>query len=830
MEEELQESGEPIDFTEIKGIVRRRRWQFLVTFFMAWALVWGASWLLPSTYRSGTLILVEQPSVPEKYVVSNIDSDIQQQLESITQQILSRTRLLRIIDSLGLYAQDRKHKTPDDLVEKMRKDIEIELSHGDDRKLSAFYIYYASRDPKMAQMTTAELANLFITENLEQRQRRSENTTNFLVDQLEQARAKLAAQEAKMRVFKDQHLGELPTQTQSNLQILTGLQSQVQANEDALNHSKQQNAYLESLINQYRSTDQGSKPGESGSSGLAEIDKELEQLKVQLADLTSHYTDKHPDVRKTREQIARTEGRRERMVADMKNRANNPAPEAPQSDSPDNQKSQALLELESQLKANRFEIANRQSEIKDEQAKINQYQARLNLAPVMEQQFADITRDYDQSKADYESLLAKKNQSQMSTNLEKTQQGEHFRMLDPPNLPVKPYKPNRLQLCALGLALGFVLGSGFAFAQEKLSGKIYSEREIKKLVPFEVIAEIPPIESEGTVRQPAERLDRGRGGGGDRRFCPVRVGGNVPVRLRHMYKKFYNLQRNPFEITPDPSFLFPTTRHNEALASLYYGVTAHRGFVVLTGEVGTGKTLILRSLLGLLQRRDVAFALIFNPSLSPLEFMRYIAGDFGLPVAGKAKDELIHGLNNFLLQRHEQRLTSLLVVDEAHHLSAELLEEIRLLTNLETSQQKLLQIVLAGQPELDQKLDSYELRQLKQRIALRCHLEPLSLHETSEYMRRRLQISGAPAARFFPSLRSMSFSITPGEFRGSSTPSARTRCSRATPNKRPRLHKKSLRAWPRICGSPLWPSSREATAEAISRKPAKESRPICCWP
>jgi general secretion pathway protein A len=213
-----------------------------------------------------------------------------------------------------------------------------------------------------------------------------------------------------------------------------------------------------------------------------------------------------------------------------------------------------------------------------------------------------------------------------------------------------------------------------------------------------------------------------------------------------MYKAFYNLRRNPFEITPDPSFLFPTTRHNEALASLYYGVTSHRGFVVLTGEVGTGKTLILRSLLGLLQRRDVAFALIFNPTLSPLEFMRYIAGDFGLPVVGKAKDELIHVLNGFLLQRHQKGLTTILVVDEAHHLSHELLEEIRLLTNLETAQQKLLQIVLAGQPELDMKLDSHDLRQLKQRIALRCHLDPLTQNETKEYMSRRLKIAGAPGA------------------------------------------------------------------------------------
>jgi general secretion pathway protein A len=212
-----------------------------------------------------------------------------------------------------------------------------------------------------------------------------------------------------------------------------------------------------------------------------------------------------------------------------------------------------------------------------------------------------------------------------------------------------------------------------------------------------------------------------------------------------VFKSFYHLHKNPFEITPDPSFLFPTTRHNEALASLYYGVTSHRGFVVLTGEVGTGKTLMLRSLLGIIQRRDVAFALIFNPSLSPLEFIRYIAGDFGLAVTGKAKDEIIHDLNAFLLERHQRGLTTLLAVDEAHLLSPELLEEIRLLTNLETAQKKLLQIILAGQPELDQKLDSFGLRQLKQRIALRCHLEALNLEETRKYVARRLQIAGAPA-------------------------------------------------------------------------------------
>lgn len=212
-----------------------------------------------------------------------------------------------------------------------------------------------------------------------------------------------------------------------------------------------------------------------------------------------------------------------------------------------------------------------------------------------------------------------------------------------------------------------------------------------------------------------------------------------------MYKSFYNLKRNPFEITPDPTFLFPTRKHNEALASLYYGVRRHKGFVVLTGEVGTGKTLLVRCLLRLLKGTNVAYAYVFNPRLSALEFLQYVAGDFGLKTAGKSKSDLLLELGGFLISRHQKKLTTVLVADEAHHLSAEVLEEIRLLTNLETPQEKLLQILLVGQPELDDKLDSVELRQLKQRIALRSSLEPLNEEETAGYVRRRLELAGAPA-------------------------------------------------------------------------------------
>jgi general secretion pathway protein A len=220
-----------------------------------------------------------------------------------------------------------------------------------------------------------------------------------------------------------------------------------------------------------------------------------------------------------------------------------------------------------------------------------------------------------------------------------------------------------------------------------------------------------------------------------------------------MYKPFFHLKRNPFEITPDPSFLFPTRRHNEALAALYYGVRRRKGFVVLTGEVGTGKTLLLRCLLHLLKEsNDVKYAYVFNGRLSPLEFLQYVSGDLGLPAAGKNKSELLLQLAGYVVSRGEKKLTTVLVVDEAHHLSADILEEIRLLTNLETADEKLLQILLVGQPELEEKLDSVELRQLKQRIALRSRLAALDGAETQGYIERRLHLAGSstPEALFPP--------------------------------------------------------------------------------
>lgn len=210
-----------------------------------------------------------------------------------------------------------------------------------------------------------------------------------------------------------------------------------------------------------------------------------------------------------------------------------------------------------------------------------------------------------------------------------------------------------------------------------------------------------------------------------------------------MYRQFYRLNRNPFEVSPDPYFFYPTSRHNEALALLNYGVLRRKGFVVVTGEVGTGKTLLIRCLLDSLTMHKVAFAYINNPILTVQSFLEQVLADLGLPSAARTKNEALTRLNNYLMNRSRENLTTALVVDEAQLLSSELLEEIRLLTNLETTSHKLLQIVLAGQPELDQKLDSHQLRQLKQRVGLRCSLLPLELKEVEGYIYRRLELAGA---------------------------------------------------------------------------------------
>jgi type II secretory pathway predicted ATPase ExeA len=210
-----------------------------------------------------------------------------------------------------------------------------------------------------------------------------------------------------------------------------------------------------------------------------------------------------------------------------------------------------------------------------------------------------------------------------------------------------------------------------------------------------------------------------------------------------MYKKFFGLKENPFNVNPDPRYLFLTPHTQEALACLTYGIETRKGFILLTGEVGTGKTTLINKTLEWLHKERVFTAFVFNPRLSVSQFFDFMMADFGIPCESHQKGQMLLKLNQWLLDRYRAGERAVLVVDEAQNLSPQMLEEIRLLTNLETSTEKLLQIVLAGQPELEHKLNQPELRQLRQRITLRAKTRPLTLEETQGYIEERLRIAGA---------------------------------------------------------------------------------------
>jgi len=216
-----------------------------------------------------------------------------------------------------------------------------------------------------------------------------------------------------------------------------------------------------------------------------------------------------------------------------------------------------------------------------------------------------------------------------------------------------------------------------------------------------------------------------------------------------MYNAFFGFSENPFSLSPDPAFFYRSEQHEEALANLVYGVQARKGFIVLSGEVGTGKTTMLECLRDYLEAQYMDFAFIFNSRINSEQFFEMIAYDLDLPCPRTSKTEVLFALNQLLVEQAQEGRTVVLIVDEAHNLDWDVLEEIRLLGNLENRNGKLLQIILAGQPELDRKLDAPNLRQLKQRIVLRCNLQPFTLRDAMEYMESRLEIAGMAKQEIF---------------------------------------------------------------------------------
>jgi polysaccharide chain length determinant protein (PEP-CTERM system associated) len=494
-EVDTEEKFEPGKYLRV---LQRRHVLFVAVVGAVWLALWGASWLMTPKYKSGTLILVEQPTLPTNYVTPNVTDNLQDRLQTITQQILSRTRLLHIIHKLHLYEGASRSMTDDQKVIAMRKDISVKVE--DDSRtgaITAFHVFYTAPSPELAQKVTGELTNLFINENLRVRQRQSEETTQFLRDQLTTAQAQLAAQDAKVRIFRSAHPGALPSQEASNLQILSGLQSQLLSDENALTTAQQEQVYAQSLLNGYQGESGSIAQNPQKSSALTIMDDRLATLKDKLATLRTRYTDQYPDVQAVKAEIAKTEAlRKELMLSSAKQSAGGKAASQTAANEPGAAGMTApILQLKSQLQASRADVANRERSIANLKERIKEYQDRLNQEPAVEQQLADLTRGYQQSQTNYDNLLKKVQESQMATSMEQMQEGQRFKVLDPPSLPLRPSSPPRLKMSALGIIGGIAFGCLAVFGAEFLDDRLYTGEEIEKLLNVPVISELPEIET-----------------------------------------------------------------------------------------------------------------------------------------------------------------------------------------------------------------------------------------------------------------------------------------------------------------------------------------------
>ena len=496
-------------------IILHRKWWVLGIFAVISAGTAVYSYRLPDIFTSDTLILVDPQKVPESYVRSTVTGDIRNRLGTLSQQILSATRLQKIIDTLNLYPQEKKTLAREDLIGTMRRHISVAVvsDFGGSQDLQAFRVGFSGTNPRLVAQVANELASLFIEENLKAREQQATGTTEFLQNQLQETRKTLEEQESRLRDFKLKHIGEMPEQQTADLQILGQLQSQLQLESDAITRAEQQKSLTDSLIAHTAPVVEmdGSEPpkpmlnADKDGKPTTPAGKPVNQAKAQLAALLARgYTDKHPAVRKLMAQIADEE-------AAAKGTASAPAvvetmPAAPAELADSNSAPSTLKSappvvptnnpiLQSQLRQLDAEIARRRVEQQRISKQIANYQAKLEAIPVREQQIVDLVRDYEISKGHYSQLLSSLQNAETATQLEIRQKGEKFTILDPAQPAERPSSPNRSMINAGGSAVGLGLGLLLALITEFMGMSITTSEQITESTGIPVLEVIPVIQT-----------------------------------------------------------------------------------------------------------------------------------------------------------------------------------------------------------------------------------------------------------------------------------------------------------------------------------------------
>ncbi|MGA7241442.1 MAG: GNVR domain-containing protein [Bryobacteraceae bacterium] len=499
-------------------LIYHRKWLVLGVF----ALIAGGTFFfaqsLPNVYQSETLIMVDPQKVPESYVKSTVTGDIRNRLGTLSQQILSATRLQKIIDTLNLYPEERKTLAREDLITKMRSEISTNIvgDFGGSQDLQAFKITYRGKDPRLVAQVTNQLATLFIDENWKAREQQATGTTEFLENQLQATRKDLEEQEAKLKDFRLKHVGEMPEQETADLQILGQVQAQLQLEGEAVNRAENQKSLYESLMTQSAPVvdtdppdpDPGVQPAAAAAptSGTKPV-TQLSLDKARLDVLLKQYTPAYPDVKRLKKKIEDEEAQiaaTETASAAVAVPVPPPPPMKTADPVPPSRPAEKALStqghfnpiLQSQIRAANADIGKHKAEQERLAKLVASYRSKVDSIPIREQEIASLTRDYEMNKAHYAQLLDRELSAETATQLEIRQKGEKFEVLDTAQPAERPSSPNRKLIDAGGAIAGLGLGLILALATELLGMSITGAQDIVDASSLKVLGVIPVIETQ----------------------------------------------------------------------------------------------------------------------------------------------------------------------------------------------------------------------------------------------------------------------------------------------------------------------------------------------
>jgi len=466
--------GRSYNVEDYKEIFLRRKLYFVIPLVVVLLGACLVAVLTPKKYMASTLVLVTPPRIPAELVRSTVTSGITERLNSISQEIMSRTRLEAVIDELKLFPEESKKMDREALVALMRQNIKVDIPQRASENLGYFAVKYTSKDPVVAAAVANKISSLFIEENLKQREQQAVGTSEFLANELKGTKERLESQGKELADYKRRHLGELPEQRDTNIRLMEQLQQLYQRNEESLRAAQDRQLLIGRQMRDLENP--AVQQGETGSGGRSRgsFETQLDDMKKNLAELQSRYTERHPDVVSLKRKIAEMEKRK-----DAFNINNDPR----------------YRELANNMTATEMEIKRLQDESGKLRSQIGQYRGRIEGATVREQQMSSLVQEYDNTKRLYESLLRKSEEAQQAENLERRQKGEQFRVVDPARVPEKPVQPDVPKVLLLGLIGGLACGFGGIFAREQLDRSFHDPEDLEATLGFRVLASIPRITS-----------------------------------------------------------------------------------------------------------------------------------------------------------------------------------------------------------------------------------------------------------------------------------------------------------------------------------------------